>query len=164
MEFFHPQPLCQAHDKAGFCVCMFLLSVLEKLRYSRHICQQLLPSARGGCRATATDVPGLSHRRGRQLWARAGAEGPGPLSLEACVHVCVHRHACPSSGPPPVPLISVPSHCLSLSLPPHPSLLPSPSFPPPLLPSLPHSHSSPSFSLGLTKAPGKRWDCIKCSQ
>ena len=153
VEFFHPQSLCQAHDKAGFCVCMFLLSVLEKLRYSRHVCQQPLPSAGGGCRATATDVPGLSHRRGRQLWARA--EGPRGLGHFCWKHVCMC--VCTDTPFPPLGLrwfLSLLSP-LTVSSSPFLPILPSS---PPIIPTCPHPHSSPSFSLGLTKPPGKGRD------
>lgn len=117
-------------------VWMFLLSMLEKLRYSRPVCQQLLPSARGvGCRATATDVPGLSHRHGQ---GRGRRRGRGAWAASHWKHVCVcahaHTHACPSSGSshfcPLSPLSPSPPVSLSFfpilpSFPPHPSLLPS---------------------------------------
>lgn len=152
-----PQPLCQAHEKAGFHVEVSSL-LLEKLRYSRPVCQQLWPSARAGRRDTATDVPGPSHRRGRQRWPGQGqTEGQRAWAASHWrhVHVCTRAHTRLSLlWAFPAPLVSAPSPlCLSLStplplLPPHPSLLP-------LL---------PLFSLGLMKAPGKGRDCVKCPQ
>lgn len=137
------------------CVCMFLLSVLEKLRYSRQICQQLLPSARG-------EAPSHSHGRSSTkpvLWQAAmdqssdrpvRAEWPGrPPTRSMCE--CMHT----------IRLLPLPSHCLSLSIP--LSLPSSPSFPPTLSPFLTRSSShSLLLSLFLSReACRERIDCFK---
>lgn len=73
MGFFHPESLCQAYDKTGLCV--FLLSLLEKLRYSRQICPQLLPlSQRGGSKPQPLM---FQHEASSGPIAVAGSQGRG---------------------------------------------------------------------------------------
>lgn len=150
------------------CVCMFLLSVLEKLRYSRQICQQLLPSARG-------EAPSHSHGRSSTkpvLWQAAmdqssdrpvRAEWPGrppTRSMCECMHT-IRLSLFWASVLFLLSLLPLPSHCLSLSIP--PSLPSSPSFPPTLSPFLTRSSShSLLLSLFLSReACRERIDCFK---
>ena len=156
------------------CVCMFLLSVLEKLRYSRQICQQLLPSARGaapshshGCSSTKPLPWQAAMDQNSDRPVRAEWPGRPPVRrMCECMHT-IRPSLFWASVLFLLFLLPLPSHCLSLSI--ALSLPSSPSFPPSVLPSLLSSLPAlltPFFSLSLSlflsrEACRERIDCFK---